>query len=186
MLIHKKVLEEDLNDTVKNKDDLKDACITELRLSLDAASTSEEKLSSLKSPRLDRKRFQQTVDGYLGTKKGDSGSEVKFCNVLGFWLAPNHVKCAHIVPFSWNTKEMAHMFGSDKPSLISRRNGLSLQSKIEEAFDNCWILIVPIDPFQTIPTEWKIVLLNSAEKDNTFFTDILNVTDRRLWRWRRT
>lgn len=48
-------------------------------------------------------------------------------------------------------KEMDHMFGSDEPPLKSRRNGLSLQSKIEEAFDNCWFTIVPLDFIATTP-----------------------------------
>ena len=34
------------------------------------------------------------------------------------------------------------------------------------------------------PIEWKIVLLNAAERDKVFFTDMFNVTDRQLWRWR--
>ena len=63
-------------------------------------------------------------------------------------------------------------------------NGLSLQRKIEEAFDNCWIVIVPVDSVASTPTEWKVVLLNTAEKDNVFFTDIYKQSGQALWRWR--
>ena len=45
-------------------------------------------------------------------------------------------------------------------------------------------VIVPLDSVESIPTEWKVVLLNTAEKDNVFFTDLLKAADRELWRWR--
>ena len=92
------------------------------------------------------------------------------------------IKCAHIVPYSWDNKEMAHMFGSNESPLTSERNGLSLQTKIEEAFDNCWIVIVPMNSVEASPIEWKIVLLNTAVRDKSFFTDMFNFTDRPLWR----
>ena len=76
------------------------------------------------------------------------------------------------------------MFGSDEPPLTSRRNGLSLQIKIEEAFDNCSIVIVPVDSVESTPTEWKILLLNTAKRDKVFFRDMFKATDRELWRWR--
>ena len=186
LLSQRKILEEDLNDIVTSKLQLEEAYIAELRISLEAASSSKEKLPGLKSPRLDRKYFQDIINEYLGTKAvyPDTGDSSKWCNVLGYWLSPDSVKCAHIVPYSWNTKDVAHMFGSDEPPLTSRRNGLSLQKKIEEAFDNCWIIIVPVDSVEYTPTEWKVVLLNTAERDNTFFRDTFKATDRELWRWR--
>ena len=186
LLSQRKILEQDLNDIVSQKIQLEEAYITELRMSLEAASSSKEKLPCLKVPRLDRKRFQDVVYEYLGTKTvyPDTGDSRKWCNVLGYWLSSDSVKCAHIVPYSWNVKDMAHMFGSDEPPLTSRRNGLTLQKKIEEAFDNCWIAIVPVDSVESIPTEWKIILLNTAERDHTFFRDMFKATDRELWRWR--
>lgn len=190
LLSQRRTLEEDLSDTISNKTQIENAYFTELRLSLDAASISKDKLSGLKTPRLDRKPFAEIVNEYLETKINDDGSTAGWCNVLGHWLSVDLVKCAHIVPFSWNTKEMAHMFGSDEPPLTSRRNGLSLQKKIEEAFDNCWIVIVPevtvtSTSSPSISNEWKVVLLNTAKSDEVFFTDSLfNYTSQRLWRWR--
>ena len=186
LLSQRKILEEDLNDIVTNKVQLEEAYIAELRMSLEAASSSREKLPGLKVPRLDRKCFQDNVNEYLGTKAvyPETGDSKKWCNVLGYWLSPDSVKCAHIVPYSWNVKDMAHIFGSDEPPLTSKRNGLSFQKKIEEAFDNCWIVIVPVDSVEYTPTVWKIVLLNTAERDNVFFSDIFKATDRKFWRWR--
>lgn len=185
LLSERKILEGDLNDIVMSKDQLTQAYITELRLSLDAASKSKDKLSALKSPKMDRRLFQETVNHYLGTKFTEQTGEIsRWCNVLGFWLTKDLVKCAHIVPYSWDTKHMAHMFGSDEPPLQSRRNGLSLQNKIEEAFDNCWIVIVPADSVETTPTKWKLVLLNTSIKDKDFYTDTHLLTSRPSWKWR--
>lgn len=186
LLSQRKIIEGDLNDIVANKEQLTQAYIAEHRMSLDAASSSKDKLSSLKSPRMDRKLFRHTVNEYLGTEKTgeDELSVLRWCNVLGYWLSPNLIKCAHIVPFSWDTKHMGHMFGSDEPPLTSKRNGLSLQSKIEEAFDNCWIVIVPMTSVEVIPTEWKLVLLNPFIEDKILFDDIYGFTDKKLWRWR--
>ena len=187
LLSSRKTLEEDLNDIVTNKRfSLTDAYVTELKMSLDSPSSSSAKIPALKDARLDQKQFKDTVNEHLGAKKvqGDTEPSFTWCNVLGSWLPVDSVKCAPIVPLSFNTKDMAHMFGSDEPPLTSRRNGLSLTKKIEMAFDNCWIAIVPVESVDPTPTEWKVVLLNTAEKDSTFFTDPLNFTDRKIWRWR--
>ena len=185
LLSQQKILEQDLNDIVTSKVQLEEAYIAELRRSLEAASSSKQRLPGLKVPRLDRRDFSEVVHEYLGTKdERPTSLETRiWCNVLGCWLSQS-VKSAHIVPYSWNTKDMAHMFGSDEPPLTSKRNGLSLQSKIEEAFDNCWIAIVPVDSVEFNPTEWKVVLLNTTVKGDVLFEDAYKSTDRRLWRWR--
>ena len=136
---------------------------------------------------MDRRRFAKTVDNYLGTMKVSTYTNevlAKWCHVLGYWLSPCSITCAHIVPFSFDTKDTAHMFGSDEPPLTSRRNGLNLQKAIEKAFDNCWITIVPLDSVKSSPTEWKVVLLKTGIGDNVFFEDSLDITGQRLWRWR--
>ena len=183
LLSQRKSFEGDLNDVDTSKTRLEDAYIIELRNSLELASNTKEKVPGLKAPRLERKQFAQIVHQYLGTGlREPNETAIKFCNVLGFWLPS--IKCAHIIPFSFHIKEMGHMFGSDEPPLTSRRNGLSLQAKIEEAFDNCWVTIVPIGSVASIPTEWKIVLLNSEVKDLVFYQDTYNFTDRPIWKWR--
>ena len=185
LLSQRKSFEGDLNDVDTSKTRLEAAYITELRNSLELASNTNQKVSGLKALRPDRNEFSQIVHKYIGTEDRQPGEtdSLKFCNVLRFWLLTS-VKCAHIVPFSFHTKEMGHMFGSEEPPLTSRRNGLSLQTKIEEAFDNCWVAIVPLDSVASTPTEWKIVLLNPEIKDKMFFQDLGQRTDRRDWRWR--
>lgn len=74
-------------------------------------------------------------------------------------------------------------FGSDEPPLSSKQNSLSLLLKIEERFDDCWIVIVPADCVEIAPTEWNIIFfLNTAVKDDVFHTDRPHATDRDLWR----
>jgi len=55
-----------------------------------------------------------------------------------------------------------------------------MQKKIEEAFDNRWITVVLLDTAESSPTKRKVVLLNTAEKDSTFFTDLFNITGQKL------
>ena len=185
LLSQRKVLAEDLSDIVESKQALDDAYIKELRISLEPASPSQEKSPGLESPRLDRPKFQKLVFRYLRTRKVTKAGNVrKFCNVLGHLLQTGDVRCAHIIPFSWNNKAMGHMFGSLEPPLTSRRNGLGLQTKIEKAFDKCWLAIVPSGSIDATPTEWKVVLLNPHVRDEVFFVDVFKITGRRSWRYK--
>ena len=185
LLSQHKSFEGDLNDVDTSKTQLAAAYITELRISLEIASSTKERIPGLKAPRLERKRLAEIVHNYLGTEKRYIGNTQRFCNVLGIWKAGCYVRCAHIIPFSFHTKEMSHMFGSDEAPLTSQRNGLSLHYMIEEAFDNCWVAIVPLDSVASTPTEWKIVVLNPAIKDNLFFVESPPLYNRtKHWRWR--
>ncbi|KAL9032102.1 MAG: hypothetical protein Q9180_006700 [Flavoplaca navasiana] len=186
LISNRKIIEGDMNDAVASPDQLANAYIQELRLSLAAASSEKKGYPGPKQPRLDRKPFAERVNDYLGTvfEVPVTEDKVKWCNVLGFWLPPSSVKCAHIIPFSWDTKELAYLFGSNEPPLTSPRNGLSLQAKLEEAFDNCWVVIVPDGTVESIPTEWKIQVLNTTIMENSFFTDLTGMTDRKLWKFK--
>jgi hypothetical protein len=184
LLTQRRTLDQDLSDAVTSMDQLEDAYIKELRVALDLASSSKDKLPGLKIHKSDRKSFSNLVHEYLGTKdKGEADPVCEWCNIMGFWLHGSEVKCAHIVPYSWGYKDLAHMFGSDEPPLTSRRNGLSLQRKLEEAFDNCWIAIVPDGSIEPTPTEWKVVLLNPAIKQNIFWRDVFKISGRKIWKF---
>ena len=185
LLSQRKSFEGDLHDVDTSKTELTAAYIKELRISLELASSTKQRVPGLKAPRLERKQFAEIVHEYLGTERRSPARQTKsFCNVLGIWN-PGMIKCAHIIPFSFYTKGMGHMFGSDEVPLTSRRNGLSLHNKIEEAFDNCWITIVPLDSVASTPTEWKVVILNPAIKDNVFWIDSpASFTKETTWRWR--
>lgn len=191
LMSQRKTLEEDLKDIVTAKQEIepayftevRDAYINELRWSLYAASRANQKIPGEKVPRLERKPFRTTVEEYLGTRCNVKDEQLAWCNVMGLWFDPAQIKCAHIVPYSWNLKDTSHMFGSGEPALVSKRNGLSLLAKIEEAFDNCWIAFVPITIDPT-PTQWKVVLLNTLVEDNTIFTQFRDSPNQKIWRWR--
>ena len=184
LLTQRQILEQDLNDVISSKVLLEEAHMTELRSSLEAASSSKQKWPGLQAPRSDTRAFRDIVNKYLDTAY-DTGDSRKWCNVLGCWLSSASVKSAHIVPLSWKTKEMAHVFGSDEPPLTSKRNGLSLQTKIEEAFNNCWIAIVPVNSVESNPTEWKnCPPQHRGKRYHLLPGRVQSHTDRELWRWR--
>ncbi|KAL8644093.1 MAG: hypothetical protein Q9226_007938 [Calogaya cf. arnoldii] len=190
LLANRKIIEGDMNDTVTvgSPGELANAYIQELRASLAAASSDKKGYPGQKQPRLDRRAFAAKVMDYLSclmeVRTETSKDNMKWCNIMGYWLGPSSVKCAHIIPFSWDTKELAYLFGSDEPPLTSPRNGLSMQAKLEEAFDNCRIVIVPDGTVESVPTKWRVRVLNPAIMNNTFFTDMAATTDHKDWKFK--
>ena len=91
------------------------------------------------------------------------------------------VKCAHITPFSFDSKELYYMFGTDDAALQDPRNGLMLNRVIEGAFDNGWIAIVPNGSVDQTPTEWKLVVLKDSIRNDTVYTPL---TGGAITRWR--
>jgi hypothetical protein len=45
----------------------------------------------------------------------------------------------HIAPKSFETKTSAYIFGVNDAALTSVRNGIVMNSRFEEAFDNGWL-----------------------------------------------
>lgn len=93
---------EDISDTTVSAEE---AYITELEIAFHEASQNKaHKL--LKQPRLKRADFKAKVLDYLKARRDYPGSAQFFCNAIGKWIfASENVKCAHIVPFSFDVKE---------------------------------------------------------------------------------
>ncbi|KAI4245674.1 MAG: hypothetical protein L6R42_010134 [Xanthoria sp. 1 TBL-2021] len=139
-----------------------DAYIGELEYAF--ANTSGYGAQKWEQPKLDRQTFKKKVAGYLNSLIPNSMHGLLYCNVLGeyIWTGPTPgIKCAQIVPFSFDTKQLPYMFGSEEAALRSPRNGLMLYSPIEEALDNGEIAIVPHGSIDSNPTEWKIIVLHT-------------------------
>ena len=136
-----------------------------------------------KQPRLHRADFKRTVLSFLQSAKGNETQEYLFCNIMGYWLPKGWAKCAHIVPFSFDNIQLGYLFGTEEAALKDPRNGLILQSKIEEGFDRGTITIVPIS-ITPNPVQFKTVVLDPSMLNKTFFTDDLNITDHRNWVWK--
>lgn len=183
----RKPLSEDLKDSIafSNKSAIADAYVHELRKHNALAGSDKARQKAAKAPRMERKEFKQGILDYLGNRLvyEDTGDVYEWCNVLACYLRPDQIKCAHIVPYSWDSRALGQMFGTDEDPLVSPRNGLSLQSKIEEGFDNGWIAIVPVNDVAATPTEWKVVLLNTARGKDAFLHDHSLVSGQLVWRW---
>ena len=112
------------------------------------------------------KVFKNKVAVYLNSFKPNSMHKFYHCNVLGQYLASSDeslgIKCAPIVPLSFETTQLAYMFGTEEAALRSPRNGLMLASPIEEAFDNGEIAIVLCGSLDDNPTEWKVIVLHTV------------------------
>ena len=134
---------------------------------------SEEGQKQFKKRALDRNKFRKSCETYLASVKGDNPFETKmaFCQILGWQVAAN-VRCAHIVPFCFQSKELSYMFGADDAALHSRRNGLFLNQVIEKGWDNGWMVIVPDETVDQTPTEWKVILLNESVRKQMVARDV--------------
>ncbi|KAL9099167.1 MAG: hypothetical protein Q9163_005293 [Psora crenata] len=145
---------EDLSDTSGT---IEEAYIKELQISFHEASRKPKK--SLKQPQLRSGQFKAQVTDYLDARQDKPGLTRLYCNVLATWAPSGVIKCAHIVPSSFDVKELSYMFGTEEVALESPRNGLMLHKMIEEAFENGDVAIFPYQSVQTNPTEWKIIVL---------------------------
>lgn len=174
---------QNLDEQVTREGGLEQAYFEELQMAFYNASGLKDQQPVQMNRRMNRINFKQAVHSCLGTRSTNLRSSNLWCNIMGFWLPPGYVKCAHIVPFSWNIRDMAHMFGSDEPPLTSPRNGLSLQTDLEMAFDRCDIAVVPDGSEKSTPTKWKVVVLNPAVMEDVFFNDEFLFTDRPTWKY---
>lgn len=132
---------------------------------------SEEGQRAFRSKVTPRKKCRPQVAKYLGSEQDVPSMAVQqtFCQILG-WQPNQMVKCAYIVPFCFDSQELAYMFDSGDTALKSARNGLFLNSIIEKGFDNGWVAIVPDGSIEKTPTEWKMVVLNDAIRKDVVFT----------------
>ncbi|KAL8777214.1 MAG: hypothetical protein Q9194_002687 [Teloschistes cf. exilis] len=133
---------------------------------------NEEGQRVFRSKATPRKKFRPQVAKYLGSEQGVPSTAVQqtFCQILG-WQPNQVVNCAHIVPFCFDSQELAYMFGSGDTALKSVRNSLFLNSIIEKGFDNGWVAIISDGSVERTPAEWKTVLLNDAIRKDVVFTN---------------
>lgn len=170
-----KFIEEDLNDSVTEAEG---AYIHELYMAWRRASSEGQK-DPEKEKILAPNKFNNGVAEYLGAERVVGTDTQRFCSILGIWISKVYTKCAHIVPKSFETKNLAYIFGANDAALASVRNGIIVNRKFEEAFNNGWVTIVPDGSVESTPTQWKVVLLNDAVKRDTVFTE----EGGRLWRF---
>ena len=175
-------LRQDIQDN--SADIAEEAYVEELYNSFRKASDEGQKEQRQKKQRaMPRKEFRKKVTEYLDTFRQETptSSDEAWCLALGQWLPSSMVKCAHIVPFSFESKELSYLFGVEDSALTSAKNGLFFNRVVEAGFDNGWIVIVPDGSVDSTPTEWKIILLNEKIKNDTIYTG--PAPERQITRW---
>ena len=155
-------IREDIQDSTAQAES---AYIDELYKSFRLASMDGAKdFKKMKIGAMPRKNF---IHKYYGARKEIEPLVVRnWCCVLGAWFDVKVVTCVHIVPISFESKELDYLFGTRDAALHTARNRLYMYHTIETAFDNGFIAIVPDGSVDVTPTEWKIVLLNEDVRNN--------------------
>ena len=119
-----------------------------------------------------RDTFKTRVAEFLDSRGHQEHEGELFCNILGEWIPKKYVKCAHIVNYSFEGREIDYLFGSENNALKSERNGLYLVAAFEENFDGGNVTIVPDGSLDEQPIEWKAVILNESLLDKTLYGQI--------------
>ncbi len=174
-----KFMEEDLQDTFG---DIQDA-YHKLLHNISRKGSEEGQKQMKRRGVLPQDRFSKRVTEYLDAetqRPGHAGPKTvyRWCCVLGTWLPKELTKCAHIVPKSFGTSQLAYAFGTDDGALESERNGLVMHQVIQKGFDNGWLVIVPDGSLERISTRWEVIVLNP-----TILNKMMFKIEERIYRW---
>ncbi|KAI9697211.1 MAG: hypothetical protein M1836_004775 [Candelina mexicana] len=126
-------------------------------------------------------KFAEKVEEHLGSSRVVNGEKQRWCVVLGTWINHTLAKCAHLVPKSYESRELEYLFGTGDAALSDKRNGLTMNRVVEEAFDNGHLTIVPWSTVASTPTEWRVLLLKHDNLNDTFYVDPIS---RHAYKWR--
>lgn len=120
----KKIILEDMDEAMPKHETIGEAYADTITSRIMAATGHQKRSSQQKNGRSsDQKAFRQDVFKYYGAKREtDDGSIKKFCHLTG-WTGGELVKCAHIVPKSLDSDELAYLFGVRETMLSEPRNG---------------------------------------------------------------
>lgn len=116
----KKIIMDDIDDIIPKYETVGDAYAETMTIRIMAATCKKKKGKAF-----DQKGFSRAVIAYYGAKREENpGSPEKYCHVTG-WSGASLVKCAHIVPKSLESDELAYLFGVREAVLSDPRNGTS-------------------------------------------------------------
>lgn len=177
LLSQGRFMEQDLADSVK---DAETAYVNDIYYAFRIASSEGQKK---RHKILSQNKFSNQVIEYFGAETGVNDAVERWCSVLGLWIVKEKTRCAHIVPKSFDSRELGYLFGAGDAALESVRNGIVMYQTIEGAFDNGWVTIVPDGSVERTPTQWKMVLLNQAVKNDTVYTEKDRHGVYKTWRW---
>jgi hypothetical protein len=123
----KKVISDDIDEVLPQYSTIEGAYSSVLRAKIMSATGKQKKGKSF-----DQSAFSKAVLSYYGAvRRLDAESTEKYCHLLG-WLPEDDVKCAHLVPKSLESEELAYLFGVREAVLSEPRNGM---------FASSWLLL---------------------------------------------
>jgi hypothetical protein len=135
-----------------------------------------------KTSRRSQPGFAKDIMENYGTKKeADGKHSLVWCPSFGEWVVRESRIAAHLFPLSLGQSTMTYIFGPDsKGEINSAKNGLFLPKRMEDAFDDHQLVIVPAEnapPSQV--REWRYLvvernLLDVAIEGKTKFRDLHN------------
>ncbi|KAL8853639.1 MAG: hypothetical protein Q9221_001450 [Calogaya cf. arnoldii] len=163
-------LKEDIEDSQGSKT-IEEAYITEIYLRWRNSSREGQQEMGRKRPeRWDRGTFKEKLEKYLEPVDSEQPDRLH-CNVTGAFFLRSYVKCAHIVPYAFQSVELDYLFGTDDSALTNVRNGLWMSRGLEGAWGNGKITIIPSSSLDQTPIEWKVVVLDESILGKTFAED---------------
>ncbi|KAG0645443.1 hypothetical protein D0Z07_8664 [Hyphodiscus hymeniophilus] len=157
----KKIISDDIDEVLPQYSTIEGAYSSVMMAKIMSASGKQRK----------GRKFDQTVYSkavlsfYSAVRTTDNGYVEKYCHLTG-WLPDKAVKCAHLVPKSLESDELAYLFGVREAVLSEPRNGITLHTVIEGGLDNGWIVLVPDKPKEGEETVWRCVLLDRSIASN--------------------
>lgn len=115
----KKIISDDLDEVLPQYSTIEGAYSSVLMAKIMSASGKQRK-----GKKFDQSAYSKAVLAfYSAVRHTNSGLVEKYCHVTG-WQAEKQVKCAHLVPKSLESDELAYLFGVRETILSEPRNGM--------------------------------------------------------------
>ncbi|KAL8931480.1 MAG: hypothetical protein Q9216_007188 [Gyalolechia sp. 2 TL-2023] len=166
-----RLLQEDLQDSPRGR--VEDAYTTALHTKMRSSSEDGHKQAKKAPKRRSRSDFKDNLTVYLTPTDSQHPDEL-FCNAMGEFVPQMYMKTTPIIPFTFQSRELDYLFGTETSALESERNGLFLVRTVAQQFDNLKITIVPDSSLDIYPIEWKFVVLDPTLLDKTCFVSFVD------------
>jgi len=115
----KKIISDDIDEALPQYSTIEDAYSSVLMAKIMSASGKQRK-----GKKFDQSAYSKAVLSFYGAvRHKDSGLVDKYCHLTG-WQSGKQVKCAHLVPKSLESDELAYLFGVRETVLSEPRNGM--------------------------------------------------------------
>jgi hypothetical protein len=115
----KKAISDDIDEVLLQYSTIEGAYSSVLTTKIMSACSKQRRGKSF-----DQSAYSKAVLSFYGAvRHADAGHVEKYCHLTG-WLPKEQVKCAHLVPKSLESDELAYLFGVREAVLSEPRNGM--------------------------------------------------------------